>query len=363
MRWTDSDRGARAAPTVEGVACALPEHFASQEAMTAFFTRLWASKYYNPERIAELHRHVEVKSRFLAVPLRELEALRSFARRNDAYIRCATDIGERAVREALQKAKLRPVDVDHIFFVSITGLSTPSIDARLVNRLRMRPDVKRTPIWGLGCAAGAAGIARAADYLRGFPDHTAVLLSVELCLLTFQADDTSVANIISTGLFGDGAAAVVLRGEAVSQGNGPRVVASRACFYPDTERVMGWEIVDTGFKVVLSPNVPELVGRHFGGDVDGFLDAHGLARADIRHWLLHTGGPKVLRSFAATLGLPDAALRRTWNSLAEVGNLSSASVLFVLADLLHAGEARSGDYALLAAMGPAFGAELVLLRW
>lgn len=350
-------------PEIHAVTRTLPEHFTPQAEMTAFFKRAWAAKFHNPARIDELHQNVKVESRYLAVPLDELARLDSFARRNDAYIRCATDIGEKAIREALIVAGLDAQDIDHIFFVSVTGLATPSIDARLVNRLGMRPDVKRTPIWGLGCVAGAAGIARAADYLRAFPDQTVVLLAVELCLLTYQADDVSVANIIATGLFGDGASAVILRGGHVASHAGPRVAATRSCFYPNTEQIMGWEIVDTGFKITLSPRVPEMVQRHFGGDVDGFLGAHGLERARIDHWLLHTGGPKVLQSFTSTLDLPEHALDRTRRSLTEVGNLSSASVLFVLADLLSAGDARPGDNAVLAAMGPAFCSELVLLQW
>lgn len=351
------------APEIHAVTRTLPEHFTPQAEMTAFFKRAWTSRLHNPARVDELHRNVKVEGRYLAVPLHELERLGSFARRNDAYIRCATDLGERAIREALALGGLNARDIDHIFFVSVTGLATPSIDARLVNRLGMRPDVKRTPIWGLGCVAGAAGIARAADYLRAFPGQTVVLLSVELCLLTYQADDVSVANIISTGLFGDGASAVVLRGGLAASGAGPRVAATRSCFYPHSEQVMGWEIVDTGFKITLSPRVPEMVRRHFGGDVDGFLGAHGLERSHIDHWLLHTGGPKVLDSFVATLDLPAHALDRSRRSLAEVGNLSSSSVLFVLADLLRSGAASPGDRALLAAMGPAFCSELVLLQW
>jgi alkylresorcinol/alkylpyrone synthase len=351
------------APAIHAVTQTLPQYFTPQEEMTAFFKRHWSSKYFNTARIDELHRNLQVKSRYLAVPLQALESLDSFSKRNNAYIQCATDIGEQAIREALIVANLTPQDIDHIFFVSVTGLATPSVDARLVNRLGMRSDVKRTPIWGLGCVAGAAGIARAADYLRGFPDDTVVLLAVELCLLTYQAQDVSVANIISTGLFGDGASAVILRGGNVASGEWPRVVATRSCFYPNTEQIMGWKIVDTGFEIVLSPKVPEIVRQHFGADVHDFLRAHGLDRSMIRHWLLHTGGPKVLESFISTLELPRDALARTWKSLADVGNLSSCSVLFVLADLLNSGDAKPGDYAVLAAMGPAFCSELVLLQW
>jgi alkylresorcinol/alkylpyrone synthase len=351
------------APAIHAATQTLPRYFTPQADLTTFFKNQWSSIYSNPARIDELHEKTQVKSRWLAVSLQELASLDSFSERNDTYIRCATDLGEKAIREALSQANLSPQDIDHIFFVSITGLSTPSIDARLVNRLGMRPDVKRTPIWGLGCVGGAAGIARAADYLQGFPDHTVVLLAVELCLLAVQKHDVSMANIISTGLFGDGASAVILRGGNVAHGGRPRVIATRSCFYPNTEHIMGFEIVDTGFKVILSPKVPDLVRQYFRGDVDEFLASRGLDRSKIKHWLLHTGGPRVLESFSSTLDLPHDSLDRTWRSLWDVGNLSSASVLFVLADLLSSGDPKPDDYALLAALGPGFCSELVLLQW
>jgi alkylresorcinol/alkylpyrone synthase len=246
--------------------------------------------------------------------------------------------------------------------VTVTGLATPSIDARLVNRMGLRADVKRVPIFGLGCVAGAAGVARAADAVRAFPGQIAALLAVELCSLTLQREDLSVANIIASGLFGDGAAAVLVGGgERAAQG--PRIVATRSVFYPETERVMGWDIVDSGFKVVLSPEVPQLVRARVQGDVDSFLASQGLSRRDVHHWICHSGGPRVLEAFEEALELPRAALQRTWDSLHEVGNLSSASVLFVLRDLLESREAKPGDFGLLIAMGPGFCSELVLLRW
>jgi len=240
----------------------------------------------------------------------------------------------------------------------------PSHDA-LINRLGFRSDIKRTPIFGLGCVAGAAGTARASDYLRAFPDHACVLLSVELCSLTLQREDLSVANIIASGLFGDGAAAVVFAGAGRrdSARRGPQILATRSVFYPDTERVMGWDLVDGGFKVVLSAKVPQLATQHIRRDVDSFLGDHQLDRGRISHWIAHTGGPKVLDAFQSALELPAQSLERSWRSLSETGNLSSASVLFVLGELLDAGTAKSGDYGLLLAMGPGFCSELVLLRW
>jgi alkylresorcinol/alkylpyrone synthase len=349
-------------PGVDVVSRVLPKHFASQEALIEAFRGLWATEHFNVDRLEALHRSVQVGGRHLALPLADYPALTTFEARNDAWLRVAVELGAEAVSTALAKAGLTAHDVDHLFFVTITGLATPSIDARLMNRLGLRSDVKRTPIFGLGCVAGAAGLARASDVLRAFPGETAVLLSVELCSLTLQRGDLSIANIIASGLFGDGAAAVVLRG-GERPVRGPRVVATRSVFYPDSERIMGWDFVDSGFKIVLSAKVPELVTQNIRGNVDEFLSAQALGRGDITHWLAHTGGPRVLQAFEAALELPPEALRRSWASLRGVGNLSSASVLFVLSELLESQEAKPGDRGLLMAMGPGFCAELVLLEW
>ncbi len=349
-------------PVVRAVGRALPPNYADQETLIAAFRAYWEKRHFNVDRLEDLHRAVQVKGRHLALPMQDYLPLDTFAKSNAAWIRCAGDLGEAAVRDALARAGLGPRDVDHLYFVTVTGIATPSLDARLVNRLGMRPDVKRTPMFGLGCVAGAAGLARASDALRGDSAEVGLLLSVELCSLTLQREDLSIPNIVASGIFGDGAAAVVLEGGARG-GPGPRVLATRSVFYPDTEWVMGWDIVDTGFKVVLSAKVPEITRAHVGRDVDSFLASQGLGRRDVRHWIAHTGGPKVLEAFEAALELPAGALDRSWRSLEEVGNLSSASVLFVLADLLESGDAREGDLGLLMAMGPGFCAELVLLRW
>lgn len=353
-------------PRIRAVGRTLPEHYVDQETLIAAFRDAWAGAHFNVERLEELHRAVQVSGRHLALPLAAYRDLTSFARRNEAWTAAAVDLGEKAVRAALHQAGFAPADVGHLFFVSTTGIATPSIDARLVNRLGLAPGVRRSPLFGLGCAGGAAGVARAADYLRAWPDQVAVVLAVELCSLTLQREDVSIPNIISSGLFGDGAAAVVLAGgarEAAADLLAPAVVATGSVFYPNTERVMGWEIVDSGFKIMLSAKVPEVVRAHVRSDVDGFLAAHGLVRADVRHWIAHTGGPRVLEAFESTLELPAGALARSWSSLRQTGNLSSASVLFVLGELLDSGEGEAGDNGLLLAMGPGFCAELVLLRW
>jgi alkylresorcinol/alkylpyrone synthase len=347
-------------PRIAATATAVPAHYASQDDILAALRDYWGAAHFNVDRLEDLHRSTQVMGRHLALPLADYPALDTFAKRNDAWIRVATGLAEQVTADALSAAELVPADIDHVFFVSVTGIATPSIDARLVNRLGFRPNIKRTPIFGLGCVAGAAGIARAADYLRAFPGQRALLISVELCSLTMQHEDTSMANVIASGLFGDGAAAVVL---SADDGPGPRVVASDAVFYADTERIMGWDVIDTGFKIVLSSQVPAIARAHVGGDVTHFLAAHGLSRADIAQWVVHTGGPKVLEAFQESLDLPAGALDRSWDSLRAVGNLSSASVLFVLHDMLRSGTARRGDRGLLLAMGPGFCTEMALLQW
>jgi alkylresorcinol/alkylpyrone synthase len=231
-----------------------------------------------------------------------------------------------------------------------------------MNQLPFRRDLKRIPVFGLGCVAGAAGIARAADYVRAFPDEHALLLSVELCSLTWQKNDTSTANLVASGLFGDGAAAVVVSG-AKANNPGPRIVATRSVFYRDTEDAMGWEISEQGFRIVLSPNVPQVVHQNIRADMDAFLAEHDLEIRDIQSWIFHSGGPRILRAVEQSLELSSSALAASWASLREVGNLSSASVLAVLESHLDHGRKAPGEYSVLAAMGPGFCSELILLQW
>lgn len=351
---------------IAGVGRAFPPHYYDQEQLLAAFRDEWAARYFNLERIESLHRNVLVGGRHLALPIEEYPRLAGFGAANDAWIRVATEVGGAALSEALAAAGLAAADLDTLLTVTVTGIATPSLDARLVNTLGLRSDLKRLPIFGLGCVAGAAGIARATDLLRGSPGGVAALLSVELCSLTLQREDLSIPNLIASGLFGDGAAAVVLLGErypAAARASGPRVLATRSIFYPDSERVMGWDVSERGFRIVLSADVPKVVEAHLRADVDAFLGERGLCRADIASWVCHPGGPRVLQAMEAALELPPAALELTWRSLREVGNLSSTSVLLVLADTLAERRPPAGSLGLLLALGPGFCSELVLLEW
>jgi 3-oxoacyl-[acyl-carrier-protein] synthase III len=233
----------------------------------------------------------------------------------------------------------------------VTGLAVPSLDARIASVIGLRPDVKRMPLVGLGCVAGAAGIARLHDYLVGHPDDVAVLVAVELCSLTVQRDDVSVPNLVASGLFADGAAAVVAAGRDRDAGL-VEMVATRSRLYPDSERTMGFDVTAGGLRIVLDAQVPRVVERYLGDDVDEFLADQGLTRADVEWWVCHPGGPKVIEALQQTLGLSHEAVRMTWESLARVGNLSSASVLHVFADTLRDRPPRPGSLGMVIAMGP-----------
>jgi alkylresorcinol/alkylpyrone synthase len=347
---------------ISAVGKAFPPNYYDQDELLSALKADWAREHHNPARLDRLHHNVLVGGRHLALPIEEYDRLDTWGKANDAWIRVAQDVGAEAVRDALERAGLTTRDVAALITVTVTGVATPSLDARLMNRLGLPPGVKRLPIFGLGCVAGAAGISRAADYVRAYPDHAAVLLSVELCSLTLQRQDLSIPNLIATGLFGDGAAAVVVTGDA-RPSDGPQVLATRSVFYPDTEDVMGWDVSERGFGIVLSADVPKMVTDNLRRDVDLFLADHGLERGDVVSWVCHPGGPKVLLAMEEALELDSDALAVTWRSLREVGNLSSSSVLLVLQETMAEHRPTPGSYGMITAMGPGFCSELVLLRW
>ena len=347
---------------IAGAGSAFPRHLYDQGQISEALIDLWGDQIDKPEALRRLHARCGVDHRHLVLPLEAYSTVQNWGQANDLWIEHAQTLGRTAICRAISPAGFAPSQIHALYFVSVTGIASPSIDARLVNRMGLSPNIKRNPIFGLGCVAGAAGLARAADYLRGFPEQIAVVLSVELCSLTWQRQDLSYANLIASGLFDDGAAAVVLTGSAV-ESDGPEIIATRSVFYPETEDVMGWKISQSGFELVLSPEVPTVVRQNLRRDVDAFLADQGLDRSDIASWIIHTGGPKVLDAVSDALELPEGALDASWECLRSVGNLSSASVLLVLQDFLRHRRGNSGEYSLLAAMGPGFCSELVLLQW
>jgi len=348
---------------VQGV---LPPQRYEQEEITRAFADLCLAPERDRGVLERVHATSQVERRHLALPLERYATLDGFGQANDAFIEVALRLGAEAVTRALEQSGLCAQDIDLVVFTSVTGIAAPSIEARLAGPLGLRADVKRVPIFGLGCVAGAAGIARLHDYLHGHPEQVALLLSVELCSLTLQRADASRQNLVAGALFGDGAGALLAVGRERSVGvpaPGPTVVATRSRLYPGTERMLGWEIGDNGFRIVLGADLPDLVRAGLGEEVRSFLADHDLKTQDVTAWVCHPGGPRVLDAVRETLDLPARALELTWRSLAEVGNLSSASVLHVLRDTLALRPPPPGTPGLLLAMGPGFSTELVLLRW
>lgn len=353
--------GRNGAPRIAGTAVAFTPHLHTQEDVTRELTAVAPAGF---ERFAQTS---GVETRNLALPITRYPTLSGFTEANREYINVATDLGASAVASALANAHLTPADVDVIVSVSSTGVAVPTIDARLASRIGLRADVKRVPLFGLGCVAGAAGMARVHDYLRGYPEHVAVLLSVELCSLTLQRDDASIPALIGVCLFGDGAAAVVATGAdrapayATADG-GPKVLATRSRLIPDTIDVMGWNVSASGFGLVMSRDVPKMADDYLRTEVDQFLEDNDLSVSDISTWISHPGGPKVLESIQNAIGLPADALAHSWDSMREHGNISSASVLDVLGRTLAA-PPNPGELGVMLAMGPGFSFELLLLSW
>jgi alkylresorcinol/alkylpyrone synthase len=348
------------------VASRFPPNYYSQEQLTAVLRdTYWRERIANIGRLERLHRNVQVEGRYLALPLAGYKALNGFHGHNNAWIQVATTLGEETLCELLEQTELPPQEIAVLVTTTVTGIAVPSLDARLMNRIPFSPQLKRIPLFGLGCLGGAAGAARVADYLQGHPQEAAILLAVELCSLTLQPEDLSIANIIASGLFGDGAAALLMVGldHPLARPGRPQVVATRSFFFSETERIMGWDVTNTGFQVLLSADVPEIARLHLPPCVDTFLAEHRLERSDIACWIAHPGGPKVMEAMEEGLGLAEGTLHLSRKSLFQFGNISSVSVLLVLQDTLRCYHPEPGSYGLMLAMGPGFAAELLLLRW
>jgi alkylresorcinol/alkylpyrone synthase len=349
------------------VATGVPAFAHRQEAVRAFAARVFAETLREDPRLLDVFFHGEIDTRYTCVPLDWLTEERSFAEKNALYIEEAVGLGCEVARLALDRAQLSPREIDHIVFISSTGIATPSIDALIVNEMDFRPDVRRSPLWGLGCAGGAVGLSRARDFALADPSARVLLIAIELCSLTFLSSDVSKRNLVAASLFGDGAAAVVVEGARAVRPAPPDtrmlgIHASRSTLWKDTLDVMGWELEDAGLRVVFSRSIPSIVVEHVRPSLEGFLVLHGLALGDVRHVVAHPGGVKVLQAYADSLGLVPAALSHARHVLRHFANMSSPSCLFVLERFLAAGDIAAGDYAVVMALGPGFSAEFVLVR-
>jgi alkylresorcinol/alkylpyrone synthase len=349
-----------AVATIAGTATAVPPYLLTRDIVKHHIKDVFGLEGKRLEAIHTVIDNSQIDQRHSVFPVEYIIEPRPLAQINNEYREKAFELGRQAATDALAKAELVPTDVDLLMTVSCTGVMIPSLDAYLATAMGFRSDVRRLPVTELGCAAGAAGLAHAGEYLRAFPDRTALLVAVELPTLTFQRKDFSQANLISAVLFGDGAAGVVVTGrEAV----GPRIVASECYLFPDSLDAMGFDLRDSGFHIVLSKDVPQLIREKVKEISEGFLSRQGLRREDISAFILHPGGQKLLSFMEAELGLTHEDTAFSWDVLRRFGNLSSASVLFILQEWLSKREMPSGSYGLLMAFGPGFTAEMILLQW
>ena len=329
------------------------------------------------ERLLPVFDHGAIETRRVCMPIAWYAAPHDFREKNDRYIEHAVRLAGQAAGRALERAGLTPRDVDHVVFVSSTGLATPSIDALLANELGFREDVRRTPIWGLGCAGGAAGLAHARDFALASPRARVLLVALELCSLAFQPRDRSKRNLVAASLFGDGAAAAVVGGAELDRTAPARadtartarhvaidieIGASRSVLWPDTLDVMGWDIDGDGLHVVFSRDIPTIVRQRVRASLDRFLEEEGISLDEIDHVASHPGGLKVLEAYQETLGVPPEAFHHARAVLREFGNMSSPTCLFVLERFVAGGEIAAGQRVLVTALGPGFSAEYVLLH-
>lgn len=350
-------------PRILSVATASPPHRVSQETAKDFARAMFSGVYRDIERLLPVFDHSGVEHRDFSVPPEWFYEDHTFTEKNALYVENALALSEKAARRALDKAGARPEDVSAIFFASTTGLAVPSLDSFLLPRLGLSEHTRRVPVVGLGCAAGASGLGLASHYARSCGEGELVLfVAVELCGLTFQSGDRSKANLVSTALFADGAAAVVLGDGDFGDDAGPEVLGSHATTWPGTENIMGFDVGDAGLTVLLSKSVPVVVYERMPENLAGALESVGLSREDLEHFVIHPGGAKVLDAFEEVLGLERGGLEISREVLREHGNMSSVTVLFILERLLESGECGPGEHGVISAMGPGFSAEHVFFR-
>src|ERR1700674_4522454 len=347
-------------PTIAATATALPPYTITREDVKVYMGRVFDIPERRLEAMMSIVDNAQVHKRHSIFPLDYTIEPRPLTQTNNEYIEHAVKLGREAAEKCLERAGLRPDQIDLIITVSCTGFMIPSLDAPLINLMGFRPNVRRMPFTELGCAAGAMGLARAADFLKAEPGGNVLVVAVELTSLTFQRKDISQANLISAILFGDGAAAAVVTGKPT---RGPRILVSETYTFPDSLGAMGFDLRDSGFHILLAKDVPELIGGEIGGLGQGFLDRHGRKREDIKGWILHPGGARLLANIEKALGLCKCDTQPSWDILGSVGNLSSATILFILQEWMEKRPLQPGEYALAAAFGPGFSAEFLLLQW
>jgi alkylresorcinol/alkylpyrone synthase len=332
----------------------------TQAGAVEFARAHFGGKVPDIERLLSVFVNSGIESRYFSVPAEWFNQPHSIAEKNRLYIESATDLCAEASRKAMATAGLAPEAIDYIVYLNTTGIATPSIDARLINVLGLRHDIRRTPIWGLGCAGGVAALSHAYHYLLGHPNDTVLVVCAELCGLTFLADDFSRSNLVASALFGEGAAAVIVKNS--TQSDGLQLIATNSRFYPDSLDVMGWNVVEAGLQVIFAQRIPDIVAAHAREDLRSFLQRHELTLDDIEEYLFHPGGTKVLAAYETALGIDNGKFEHARSTLRDFGNMSSVTVLFVLRRFLEHTDRERNRYSLVSALGPGFCSESVLVQ-
>jgi alkylresorcinol/alkylpyrone synthase len=343
-------------PRLASLATAVPPHVLGQPEVATRARHLFAERAGTAlDRLMPVFANAGIERRYSSVPIDWYEKPHGWTDRNAIFLEQAVNLLEATSRDALALAGLAPGDIDAVVVASTTGIATPSLDAMLMGRLGLKPEVKRLPIFGLGCAGGVIGLARAAELARVQPTSRVLFAVVELCALNFRKNDTSKSNVVATALFGDGAAAAVLS----CRGDGPVLGPSGEHTWPNSLDIMGWDVVDDGMKALFSRDIPALVRGHMRKVAGDFLARHGLGIDNIRHFVCHPGGAKVLTALEEAFHLAEGALGEARSVLRDYGNMSAATVLFVLERMLRGG--ASGRM-LMTALGPGFTAGFQLIE-
>lgn len=345
-------------PKIQAVGTAVPSYALEQSEIKKFVAALFHSHIDNLDRLLPVFESSCIKVRHFSQPLNWYGTSHSFAEANKIFEQVALELSEKAALEAMKKANTKPEDIGMVIFVSSTGIVTPTLDAKLIQQLGLSPHTGRVPLWGLGCGGGVSGLARAAELSHSLQGRSVLLVAVELCSLTFQPNDYSKSNLVGTSIFADGAAAAVI----TVDGNGPAILDNYSTLFPDSADVMGWDLVETGFKVRFSKNIPSIVRRHLPGLLKSACAKWGINQEDIVHYVVHPGGAKVLSAYSESLSLTKDKLTYAYDVLAGYGNMSSASVLFVLNRFMEE-TPPTGNYGVMLALGPGFSAEQVLFKW
>jgi len=342
-------------PRLASLATAVPPHVLGQPEVTIRARHLFAERAGAAlDRLMPVFANAGIERRYSSVPIDWYEKPHGWTDRNALFLENAVNLLEETSRDALALAGLTPGDIDAVVVASTTGVATPALDAMLINRLGLKPEVRRLPIFGLGCAGGVIGLARAADLARVHPTSRVLFAVVELCALNFRKNDTSKSNVVATALFGDGAAAAVLS----CRGDGPALGPAGEHTWPNSLDIMGWDVVEDGMKALFSRDIPALVRGHMRQVAGDFLARHGLALENIRHFVCHPGGAKVLTALEEAFHLAGGALAEARGVLRDYGNMSAATVMFVLERMLRQGAAGR---MLVTALGPGFTAGFQLI--